>query len=370
MKKSKSRAYQAFNHVVVLTNTEVHARRDVESMKSFDPKAIKVFTTGTEAIDYINEKGVDLVLCDDKLKDMSGIRLAQIIRTNMARRPLPIIMVTLENRRDHVLDAISAGCIGYVLRPYVLETLERYLMLAQTLDTYPEIEELELQEAKAMVGRGDFDEAIEAFEEILTFQDEAQRYYDMGCDFLLAEKYGKAIVAFKKAVKINDLYAEAYKGLAEAYKGKGDENSYRENLKRAADVYAQFDRLEETKEIFIEILKHEADTPNPYNTLGVRLRKQGDYEGALHAYQQALQLSPDDENIYFNTAKAYHYMGNKDQSALYISTALHIENKFSEAHRLYQRITGETWTKTAPSAPRAPMQPGQAASRKSARDIG
>lgn len=343
MNKLGSKAYKAFRHVVVVTDVEVHARRDTETIKNFAPEYVKTFSSGTEAVDYIGQNNVDLILCDSTASDMQGVKFCQIVRKN-THNPPPVIMVTLENRKDHVLDAIAAGCAGYVLRPYSIATMERYLVLAKQLDNYPEIEELELQEAKEMVSRGEFDEAIEAFEELISYQDEAQRYYDMGCNYLVQHKYGKAIVSFKKAVKINDLFGEAYKGLADAYKGKGDDEATKHYLQKAADVYAQFDKLEETKAIFIEILKYDSETPNPYNSLGVRLRRQGDYPGALHAYKQALELTPNDENIYFNMAKAYYFMGHKEDAGKNVAIALKMCNDFPEAAKLFQRVYGKPWT--------------------------
>ena len=342
-KKRDSRAFGIYDNILILTATDVHAKRDLATIKTFGPKNVRVFDSGADAIDYLSDNQVDLIFCDSILSDMSGIKFVRTINVNMAGRPLPIIMVTLENKKDHVLDSIAAGCIGYILRPYSLETFEKYLILSQQLCNYPEIEEMELQEAKDMVARGDFDEAIEAFEELISCQDEAQKYYDMGCQFLAQTKYGKAIVSFKKAVKINDLFAEAYLGLAEAYKGRGNVESFKIYLKKAAEVHAQFDRMEETKALFIEILKYDSDTPNPFNTLGVNLRKQGDYPGALHAYSRAIELTPYDENIHFNMAKAYYYMGELEESSDRVVAALSMNPKFIEAQKLYQRIHGTSW---------------------------
>lgn len=344
VQKKTSKAYGAYKNVVILTDVEVHTRRDLASINMFGAEHVKSFTTGVDAIDYLSDHPVDLVLCDSVLSDMTGIKFCQIVRKNMSGRPLPIIMVTLENRRDHVLDSIAAGCIGYVLRPYSLDTFEKYLILASQLDNYPEIEEMELREAKDMVERGDFDDAIEAFEELISYQDEAQKYYDMGCQFMVQGKFGKAIVAYKKAVKINDLFAEAYKGLADAYKGKGDMDTCQKFLRKAAEVHAQFDRLEETKTLFIEILKMDSETPNPFNTLGVNLRKQGDYPGAIHAYRQALELTPNDENIYFNMAKALYFMGKIEEASHDVAMSLKMNPEFKEANKLYQRIHGKPWT--------------------------
>jgi len=366
-RRKDSRAYGIYDNILVLTDVEVHARRDQATLMTFGPGKVRVFTSGAAAIDHLTDHEVDLIFCDSSLSDMTGVKFVQTINNNMSGRPLPIIMVTLENKKNHVLDSIAAGCIGYILRPYSLDTFEKYLILARQLRNYSEIEEMELQEAKDMVKRGDFDEAIESFEELISSQDEAQKYYDLGCQFLAQTKYGKAIVSFKKAVKINDLFAEAYLGLAEAYKGKGNVESFKTYLKKAADVYAQFDRLEETRALFIEILKYESDTPNPFNTLGVNLRKQGDYPGAIHAYRQALHLTPDDENIHFNMAKALYYMDKIEEAAKEVVAALTMNPKFTEAGKLYQRIYGKPWM--APAGKAAEPRPVPAGTKESAKDL-
>ena len=366
-RKKDSKAFGLFDNILIMTDIEVHAKRDQTSIKSFGPKHVQVFSNGASAIDYLIDNPVDLIFCDSSLEDMSGIKFVQTINTNMPDKPPAVIMVTLENKKNHVLDSIAAGCIGYILRPYSLFTFEKYLILAQQLKNYPEIEEMELQEAKDMVGRGDFDEAIEAFEELISCQDEAQKYYDMGCQFMAQTKYGKAIVSFKKAVKINDLFIDAYMGLAQAYKGRGNLDSFKKYLKKAADVHAQFDHLEETKALFIEILKYESDTPNPFNTLGVNLRKQGDYPGAIHAYRQALELTPTDENIHFNMAKALYYMGKLDEASTEVIAALLMNNDFTEARKLYQRIHGKSWTPPEGKAAKPRTLP--AGTRESAKDI-
>ncbi len=329
-----------FNHVLICTDVEVHAKRDRVSVKALGPEIVKHCLSGSEAVDYLSQNPVDLVICDSTLADMDGTKFLGLVRKNMKLHKLPVVMVTLENSKGYVLDVVSAGCSGYVLRPYAQDTLERHVLLAKQVSRYKEIEEVQLEEAREMVCAGDFDDAVEAFQDLLAQQEDARKYYDQGCRHLLIMKFGKAIICFKQALRINDLYAEAYKGLADAYKGKGDEESCKISLKKAAEIYASFDRLEETKKIFIEILKYETKTPNPYNTLGVRLRQQGDLAGAIHAYGQALELTPEDENIHFNLAKAYYFMGELEKATASITLALSFNPHFNEAQTIHKRLTG------------------------------
>ncbi len=330
-------------NMVLVGNSEQHRRWDHKNLKSFKPRHVAAFDSGSEALDYLKNEEVDIVLCDASLRDMDGIQFLLHVKKSFRNRPIPVVMVTAENRRDKVLDAISAGCAGYILRPYSNQTFERHLLMAFEMDSFNEIDRLQVEEAKELVAMSNFDDAIEAFEEIVSEEDEAQRYFDMGCAYLVQSKYGKAIIAFNRAIKINELFAEAYKGLADAYKGKGDKEKFQENLQKAMEIHARFGRFEETKKLFVEAIKCDSDAPNPYNTLGVNLRKQGDYPGALHAYSKALELTPDDENVFYNMAKAYFLAGMKAEAMDTADKACRRNPTFAEGRALYLKVAGREW---------------------------
>lgn len=324
--------------VVIVSGVEEHARRDRQCVKQLKASMIQQFASGSEAIDFLGMRDADLVVIDSELADMDGLKFLKLLRLNMDLKETPVVMVTNEGQKDKVLEAIAAGVDGYVLRPYSVETFQQHMLRALKVDRLVEIEHAQLSEGRRLLAAGKYEEAIETFEELVSEENQAQKYYDMGCKYLIKMKYGQAIIAFKKAVKINELYAEAYKGLAEAYKGKGDLESYKSYLQKAAETFAHFNRLEETKELFIEVLKYDANSPNPFNSLGVKLRKEGDLPGALHAYRQALELTPDDENIHFNMAKAQFFMGDNKGAQDALLKALWINPNFTEGLKLHLKL--------------------------------
>lgn len=342
-----------FDTVVLVGNNEEHARRDRRSLAAFRPRRVEHFASGEKALAFLAANRADVVLLDSQLEDMDGRHFLRLTRRDMRLKDVPIVMVTAESQRDKVLDTIAVGCAGYILRPYSEETFAKHVLRACQVERVTEIERQQIEDAREMVARGDFDDAIEAFEEIISDQNMAQKYYDMGCRCLVRQKYGQAIIAFKKAIKINDLFAEAYKGLADAYKGKGEIDSFKRYMQKAAEIHAQFNRMEETKELFIEILKYDANTPNPFNSLGVKLRKSGDLAGALHAYTQALSLTPEDGNIHFNMSKAYYFMGDTGQAKACVEKALSIDAGFEEGRRLYRKLFGREYPRPPEQAPPA-----------------
>ncbi len=334
---------RAAKQVIVVTSEKAHADRDQAALKKHPLQVGGVFASGKKALAHLQETGADVILCDTSMTDMEARSFLKEMKAKPALKNIPVIMITLNNDRNTVLDAVSGGCSGYILRPYSDETFSKHINTAMQLARFNELESRQIQDAKLMMETGEYDEAIEEFEEVISSSDEAQKYYDLGCKYLVKEKYGKAIVAFHKAVKINDVFAEAYQGLAEAYKRKGDLQQCQQNLKRAAVLFAQFEQMEKVKEIFIDILKYDNNAPNPFNTLGVRLRKSGDVQGAIRAYKQALELTPNDENIYFNMAKAYVFLNENKNALEYAAMALRMNPNFTEARKVYKSLKGKSW---------------------------
>lgn len=344
--------------IAILTDNPHNATRDKQSCVKLNAATIKVFETLEQALDDLRTAPIHLLLIDTSLRDVSGCHCLKAIRKSMRIPVLPAIMVSADSSLQHVLTAIAAGCNGYVIRPYSQTTLERHIQLAFESTQTDDIAVEQLATANSLVEQGRFDDAIEEFTEIVEEENEAAKYFNMGMDYLHRQKFGKAIVSFNKAVAINSMYAEAYKGLAKAYQGKGDTEQYRNFLDKAAEVLAVQDRLDELKEVFAEILEADPEAVNPYNSLGINLRRKGDYIGALHAYNQALFLTPNDENLRYNIAKACIFAKKYEEAMEHLRQAIILRPEFTEAQALLTKLQTKHYdqletpeTATTPASP-------------------
>ncbi len=52
-----------------------------------------------------------------------------------------MIVISTDSEREFVLDVIGAGCSGFVIRPYRVDTLLNYIMLVIEQKKFLEIEE-------------------------------------------------------------------------------------------------------------------------------------------------------------------------------------------------------------------------------------
>ena len=331
-------------NVIMTTNNDVHYKEDVENLSQLYIGVSNRFSSGIAAMDYLKYNPTNLVVTDVDLNDMNVIEFIKNINSRFKMNQVPVVIISEESTKEFVLDAIAAGCSGFVIRPYKMETLKEHIKNIVDLERFGDIEEDLVNEANEKITQGDYNSALEDLQEVLgDGEDVASSYFENGTKYLLNKKYTKAIIAFQKALKMNSLYIKAYTGMAEAYKGKGDTEKYKYYLEKAADEYAKIDNFNEVKKLFTEILKTDPHAPNPYNTLGINLRKEGKFKLAIDAYLQALNLDPQDENIHFNMAKSYYFGNDLENAMKYLQNALNLNRHFEEARILYKKMAGKEW---------------------------
>ena len=85
-----------------------------------------------------------------------------------------------------------------------------------------------------------------------------------------------------------------------------------------------------------------AEDPNDvytYNRLGIALRRQKKFSEAIRYYQKALKIDPQNDNLYYNIARAYHESGDKKKSLEALEKALEINPDFWEAKALLAKVS-------------------------------
>ena len=338
-------------HYGIFSNNAYNSSLDRRCLIGLGAKDIHIFSSWTEAEEAMDIRSIDFALVDESVEDASYVECIDRLK-RVSEKTVPVMIVTGDRRKEAVMDGIAVGCGGYVLRPYSLDTLGKHLRSALRSVTPDEIEQEMLGDALDLVSMGQFDEALESLEELVEDDNPANNYFNKGMKYLAEEKFGKAMIAFNKVIAMNEMYAEAYRGMAEAYKGKGDMEKYQEYLNKAGDIFAAQDKMDEARQVFVEILQNEPDAINPFNRLGVKLRKDGDYSGAIRAYHQACELTPDDANLYYNMSRAYVFAGEFEAALTYVKKCLELDPGMDHAQELKVKVE----KKCDNTLDRAPLQ--------------
>jgi two-component system chemotaxis response regulator CheY len=81
---------------------------------------------GSEGIAAFRNGGFELVITDWNMPNKTGVEMTREIRATGSKAP--IVMVTTEGDKSHVLEAIQAGVSDYLVKPFTAELLRDKLV--------------------------------------------------------------------------------------------------------------------------------------------------------------------------------------------------------------------------------------------------
>jgi two-component system chemotaxis response regulator CheY len=78
-----------------------------------------------EALQKIAAGGIDLMLSDVNMPEITGIELVKVVKAKM--KDLPIVMVTTESSAEMKKEMMAAGANGIITKPFPPEELQKIL---------------------------------------------------------------------------------------------------------------------------------------------------------------------------------------------------------------------------------------------------
>ena len=111
---------------VLVVDDAAFVRDTIKRMlRQFIPE-VEIFEAqdGRRAVAAIKSKGVQLILSDWEMPEMSGAELLQWLRESDFKE-LPFLMISSRGDRDHVLEAVQSGVSDYLTKPFTPEELKK-----------------------------------------------------------------------------------------------------------------------------------------------------------------------------------------------------------------------------------------------------
>src|SRR5215217_2741801 len=101
---------------LVLADDHHLLRRGFKSLLSGEPdlEVVGEASTGLEAIEMCRRLGPDLILMDVRMPEMDGITATRRIKQDQP--DVSVLVVTIHENPDYLLEALDAGAAGYVLK--------------------------------------------------------------------------------------------------------------------------------------------------------------------------------------------------------------------------------------------------------------
>jgi PAS domain S-box-containing protein len=116
----------------------------LEKNPTFDIKGI---SSALEALSYVDQQPVDLILCDVQMPNMDGFEFASMIRLRKKTANIPVIFVSAHHKdQEFIQRSKDLGAIDYLVKPIDEEELIHRLNTYYTfaMREYKKIKELEI----------------------------------------------------------------------------------------------------------------------------------------------------------------------------------------------------------------------------------
>ena len=107
---------------VLVVDDSAYVRKVVKQMLSRSPflEVVGTARDGREALELVEQLEPDVVTCDLIMPELDGVGF---VREQMARRPLPIIIMSIASETgEAALTALDAGAVDFVQKPTALAT--------------------------------------------------------------------------------------------------------------------------------------------------------------------------------------------------------------------------------------------------------
>ena len=86
--------------------------------------AVLTVTNGAEAVNAARRQKPDIILMDIQMPVMNGVEATRTIKNDPDIQHIPILMVTVLETKDDVIQGLEAGAIDYITKPFFVPELK------------------------------------------------------------------------------------------------------------------------------------------------------------------------------------------------------------------------------------------------------
>lgn len=88
-----------------------------------DSYDLHAFSSGKRALQFLKEKTPDLIILDIDMPEINGYDMLKMIKEREHLKDIPVIFLTSNNDKSHVVKAVAVGANDYVVKPIDEEIL-------------------------------------------------------------------------------------------------------------------------------------------------------------------------------------------------------------------------------------------------------
>jgi len=117
----------ASKKVLVVDDSSIMRNFAKDSLKRLNITNVTEAEDGKAALTELKKETYDLILSDLHMPNMNGLELLRAVRSDSNLKDIPFIIMTLDGKKDLILEAVKEGLNDYLMKPVTAGSLGQKL---------------------------------------------------------------------------------------------------------------------------------------------------------------------------------------------------------------------------------------------------
>ena len=118
---------------ILVVDDDTEIREALCAALQYEGYEIHISTNGREALDTARSLKPNLILMDVQMPVVDGIEATRRLKEDPVTVHIPILMVTVVDKKKNIIKALEAGAIDYVTKPFFMPELMARVKAVLTL---------------------------------------------------------------------------------------------------------------------------------------------------------------------------------------------------------------------------------------------
>jgi CheY-like chemotaxis protein len=111
-------------HILIVDDARTYRYVLIKMLKNLGYNNVSAAASVPEAKKMLSEQPIDVLLCDWHMPGETGLDLLKFVRTTPKLAKIPFVMITTENDKTRILEAVKIGIQAFLFKPIQTNTLD------------------------------------------------------------------------------------------------------------------------------------------------------------------------------------------------------------------------------------------------------
>lgn len=114
---------RGIRNILIVEDSELQREICIVQLQQIGFEKITGAANGVEALDYLENNPVDLIVSDWEMPEMDGLELLRTVKENPKLQKIPFLILTVHNDPKKNQEALDLGAMDFIIKPSTPDSL-------------------------------------------------------------------------------------------------------------------------------------------------------------------------------------------------------------------------------------------------------